>query len=31
MPKRDADLLIEDIQTALARIESNTTGLVFKE
>ena len=27
MPKRDADLLIEDIQTALARIESYTTGL----
>jgi uncharacterized protein with HEPN domain len=27
MPKRDADLLIEDIQTALTRIESYTTGL----
>jgi hypothetical protein len=27
MPKRDADLLIEDIQTALARIENYTTGL----
>ncbi|HXU40378.1 MAG TPA: DUF86 domain-containing protein [Blastocatellia bacterium] len=27
MPKRDDDLLIEDIQTGLARIESYTTGL----
>ena len=27
MPKRDADLLIEDIETAVARIESYIAGL----